>query len=195
MSYTKDQIEKAVKSKGYTWFDSASDYDVNIVGVRNSSTGKKVTNAFDDFMTISFTVGGVWQSYTWPCTTDPGVKGIMEASSNGVARLVPNQYRKSHHVGLHKGQYEALTQVGNLTVYRDTNKDMIFDETKTQTGIFGINIHHAGANSTLVDDWSEGCTVFAKIADFNDFMVICKKAVDIHGNLFTYTLIESKDII
>ena len=38
--YTKKQIEKAVKSKGYIWFEDSKNkgYDVNIVGVRNSET-------------------------------------------------------------------------------------------------------------------------------------------------------------
>ena len=34
--YTKEQIEKAVKSKKYVWFEGAKDFDVNIVGVRNN---------------------------------------------------------------------------------------------------------------------------------------------------------------
>jgi hypothetical protein len=195
MSYTKDQIEKAVKFKNYAWFDSNTDYDLNIVGVRNSSVGKKVTNVFDDFITCSFKINNVWQSFTWSNTTDPGTKGVMEASSNGVARLVPGQYRNSHHIGLHKGQYKALVQLSNVTVYRDNNKDMVFDENRTETGIFGINIHHAGIDSTLVENWSEGCLVFKRIIDFNQFMDICGRASDIHGNHFTLTLIESKDII
>jgi hypothetical protein len=59
MNYTREKIEKAVKEKGYVWFEGAKDYDVNIVGVRNSSTGQKVTNAFDDVITVSFKINGV----------------------------------------------------------------------------------------------------------------------------------------
>ena len=61
--YTRQQIEKAVKSKKYLWFNSNKDYDVNIVGIRTSNTGKKVTNVFDDFLTISFRIDGVWQYF------------------------------------------------------------------------------------------------------------------------------------
>ena len=50
--YTKEQIESAVKSKGYAWFEGAKDYDVNIVGVRNTETGQTVTNVFDDVITV-----------------------------------------------------------------------------------------------------------------------------------------------
>ena len=40
----------------------------------------------------------------------------------------------------------------------------------------------------------EGCQVFKRVKDFETFMSICRKAKDIHGNSFTYTLIESNDI-
>lgn len=195
--YTRQQIEKAVKAKKYLWFNSNKDYDVNIVGIRNSSTGKKVTNVFDDFLTISFRIDGVWQFFIWNATTEPGKKGVMEYhNANGVARLVPNQYRGVWTIDKHQGKYEALCQRnGDVTVYRDANKDLVFDETKTETGIFGINIHKAGRDSTWVENWSEGCQVFKRVKDFDQFMQICKMAAKIHGNHFSYTLIESKDII
>ena len=191
MKHTLEQIRDAIKSKGYLWFNSDTDYDVNIVGVRNITPGDAVTNAFDDVITVSFKDDGKWQFYSWPCTLDPGTKAVKEYHNpNGVARIVPGQYRRSHHIGLHQGKYEALTQQNPVTVYRDANKDMKFDETKTETGIFGINIHKAGTDSTLVDRWSEGCTVFKREIDFNAFMAICKEASKIHGNSFTYTVIE-----
>ena len=61
---------------------------------------------------------------------------------------------------------------------------------------FGINIHRSSptGTSTNVNNWSAGCQVFANINDFNTFMAICTKAKAAHGNNFTYTLIESKDV-
>jgi hypothetical protein len=194
--YTRDQIENAVKSKGYVWFEGAKDYDLNIVGVRNSATGQKVTNAFDDCITVSYKLGGEWKSHCWMATTDPGKKGVMEYhNAAGVARLVEGQYRGSHTLGLHQGKYEALKQQKPVKVYRDADKDLEYDENKIQEGIFGINIHKAGADSTYVENWSEGCQVFKKAAEFEDFMALCRKAAAIHGKSFTYTLIESKDIV
>jgi hypothetical protein len=196
MSYTREQIEAAVKAKGYAWFEGAKDFDVNIVGVRNSATGQKVTNAFDDHLTVSYKEGGEWKFHSWPATTDPGKKGVMEYhNAAGVARLVEGQYRGSHTLGLHQGKYEALKQAKPVKVYRDADKDMEYDENKIQEGIFGINIHKAGADSTYVENWSEGCQVFKKAADFESFMAICRKAAAIHGKSFTYTLIESKDLV
>jgi hypothetical protein len=194
--FTREQIETAVKAKGYKWFTN-DNYDVNIVGIRNAATGKKVTNLFDDWITISFKVDGEWQFYIWNATTEPGKKGMLEGKAvGGVARLVPNQYRSAYQIDKHQGKYDALCQRGaDVTVYRDGNDDLIFDETKLDTGMFGINIHKAGQDSTWVENWSEGCQVFKRVKDFNEFMVICKKAAQIHGNHFTYTLIESGDII
>ncbi len=195
MCYTREQIEAAVKEKGYVWFEGDKDYDVNIVGVRNAATGQKVTNAFDDCITLTYKVGGDWKFHCWMATTDPGKKGVMEYhNAAGVARLVEGQYRGSHGIGLHQGKYEALKQAKNVKVYRDPNRDLTYDETKIAEGVFGINIHKAGADSTYVENWSEGCQVFKRSKDFDEFMAICRKAREIHGNSFTYTLIESSDI-
>ena len=147
--YKKEQIENALKTKGYAWFENG-DYDVNIVGVRNSATGNKVTNAFDDFLTISYKEGGQWKFHIWPATTEPGTKGVKEYhNAAGVARLVEGQYRGSHTIRLHQGKYEALGQAKNVKVYRDANKDMVFDETKITEGLYGINIHKAGAYTLI----------------------------------------------
>ena len=197
MSITREQVETAVKAKKYVWFEDTNNkgYDVKIVGIRNSATGDKVTNLFDDYLTISYKENGEWKFHIWAATTDPGTKGVMQYGNKaGVARLVEGQYRGSHTIRLHQGKYEALGQAKNVKVFRDPNKDMKYDENKIDEGIFGINIHKAGTDSTYVENWSEGCQVFKKSKDFEEFMKICRKARDIHGNSFTYTLIESSDI-
>lgn len=200
--YTREQIEAAVKAKAYVWFDDTANkgYDVNIVGVRNNSpeVGDKVTNLFDDYMTVSYKVGGVWKFASWAITTDPGTKAVKEyRNPNGVARVVPGQYRGMWAVGLHQGKYEAMRQVKPVKVYRDKNKDMTFNETVIEEGIFGINGHRSNptTESAYVENWSEGCQVFKRVKDFNEFMAIMNKSKAIHGNSFTYTLLESTDIV
>lgn len=198
---TRQQIETTVKAKGYKWFENG-DYNVNIVGVRNSETLEEVTNKFDDHMTLSYKIDGEWKFHCYDCTTDPGkywVENIMRES--GVAILKPNQYRGSHKIRLHRGQYEALGQEGPVQVYRDNNKDECYDliEENVEQGLFGINIHRAtkweGKKSSQVDKWSAGCQVIAANDDWEEFMSICRKARDTWGNSFTYTLIESDDLI
>jgi hypothetical protein len=194
--YTREQVESTMKTKGYVYFSSDTDYDLNIIGVRNSSTGNVVTNLFDDILTLSYKLKGVWVYREWAITTDPGKKGVQQFhNSAGVARLVPGQYRRSHEIGLHQGKYEALRQKGEVKVYRDANRDLSYNENKITEGVYGINIHKAMKDTKFVENWSEGCQVFKREQDFNEFMRICKEAAKIHGNLFSYTLLESKDFV
>ena len=200
MRYTREQIQKAVESKGHRWFEGG-DYNLNIVGIRNSDTNGEVTNKFDDTLTVSYSVGGELKFHEFAATTDPGShweKNLL--NKDGVAILVPNQYRGSHEIRKHQGKYEALCQKKNVKVYRDNNKDGKYDmlEENIHEGIFGINIHKAGSRvngSTQIDKWSAGCQVFSKESDFNQLMDLAYKAKDLYGNSFTYTLIESKDVV
>ena len=200
MSFTREQIQTAVQSKGHKFFENG-DYNVNIVGVRNSATDNKVTNKFDDWMTISYKVNGEWNFHCYDCTTDPGQYWVDNLlNPDGVAIVVPGQYRGSHQIGLHQGKYEALRQMKPIKVWRDDNEDNVYDHIADdiQEGIFGINIHKAGSRvegSTQIDKWSAGCQVFSKESDFNEFMDVMYKARNTWSNSFTYTLIESKDIV
>ena len=204
MKYTREQIQQTIEDKGYKYFHDNLNkgYDVNIVGVRNSKTKGRVTNAFDDTLTISYKIDGEWQYHEFNCTTDPGSHWVENLlNEKGVAILKPNQYRGSHKLDFHQGRYLALRQKSDVTVYRDNDRDNNYDlnESKTDTGIFGINIHRAtgrsGGKSIRVDKWSAGCQVIADNDDWHTFLGICQSAREIHGNSFSYTLIESKDIV
>ena len=200
MQFSREQIKEALSSKGYKYFESG-EYNVNIVGVRNSDTANKVTNAFDDTITVSYKVDGVWQYHEFPCTTDPGTHWVENVMNpDGVAILKPGQYSKSHKIRKHQGRYEALGQQNPVAVYRDNNRDDIYNlnQENVQIGIFGINIHRAtkyeGKMSTKIGKWSAGCQVIAANDDWTQFMKIMRKARKAWNNNFTYTLIESKDI-
>lgn len=201
--YTREQIEETMKSKGYKYFTGGGkDYDVNIIGVRNSKTKGRITNAFDDCITVSFMENGEWQFFCFQATTDPGSHWEQNLlNKKGVAILKPGQYRGSHKLRLHQGKYLALGQKEPVKVYRDKNKDGDYDllEESVDEGLFGINIHRAtgksGGKSIRVDKWSAGCQVIADNDDWHCFLDICQSAREIWGNSFTYTLLESKDIV
>jgi|TARA_R110001592_G_scaffold311_3_gene1817 hypothetical protein len=200
--YSLERIKRAMNLRSYKFFENGA-YNVNIIGIRNSATANKVTNKFDDTITISYKDDkGNWIYHEMDCTTDPGTHWVENCINDekGVAILKPGQYPKSHKIRKHQGRYEALGQQNPVTVYRDNNRDDVYNlntET-TDTGLFGINIHratkYAGKKSTQVDKWSAGCQVIASNDDWTKFMKICKKARDTWSNNFTYTLLESKDI-
>ena len=115
---------------------------------------------------------------------------------NGTAIVVPGQYRSAYKRGTHY-TYEALVQRGKnpIKIYRDRDKDEILDMDPDTIieGHFGIIIHKAGTDSSIVHKWSAGCQVFKTSSDFKDFMTLVNRAAKYWGPTFTYTLLEEKD--
>ena len=204
MKHTREKIAEVMASKGYKYFtdDNNKSYDVNIIGIRNDETKGRVTNAFDDLMTISYkNEDGEWQYHEFNCTTDPGTHWVENIlNDRGVAILKPGQYRGSHKLRLHQGKYLALGQKKHMKIYRDANLDGQYDliEESVKDELIGINIHRAtsraGNKSTRVDKWSAGCQVIADNDDWHQFLDVCQIAREIHGNSFSYTLLNSNDI-
>ena len=188
-------FQKILARKGYAFF-TKGEYNLNIIGVRHK--GAKVTNHFDDCLVVIYNTGNeknVKRVFT--CTTLPGKKAMKHPMQvKGTAILKEGQYRGAWKIGYHKGKYKALCQAKPVPVYRDGNKDDKFDlnPISIDRGIFGINIHKAGDNSTLVDGWSYGCQVLAKSLDFNALMRLAERSASIFGNSFTYTLINEEDL-
>ena len=119
-------------------------------------------------------------------------------NAKGTAILAPGQYRGCWELGKHKGQYKALVQKKNIKVYRDNNRNDVYDMLchKTDTGVFGLNIHRSNEyrTSKYVDKYSAGCQVFANPKDFDAFIRLCEKQKQLYGNSFTYTLIDESDV-
>jgi hypothetical protein len=181
----------SLQSKGYVLYDKP--YELNIVGVRSDNTEP---NKFDDLIYAFWkNEAGQWEGKYFSATTDPGTYYLKNPLSNlGTAILKEGQYVDTYEIGKHKGQYDALTQQKPVTVIRDYDRNAIldFNNGREEKGLFGINIHKAGANSTEVNTWSAGCQVFQKSADFNDFMDLARKHKEKYGNKLTYTLLDER---
>lgn len=198
LMYDIKRVKRYFEEVGYKWF-TKGDYNLNIVGIRNTAVGDDVTNSFDDHLILNFNEGGNEKTFIYPITTDPGKHWMNHPlNTNGTAILVPGQYRSSYIIRKHQNKYDAVCQAKPVRVYRDNDKDDEYDfnPTTIQEGIFGINIHRSNpyTESYYIDKWSAGCQVFKKVEDFNEFMDYCYKARSIWGNSFTYTLIESDKI-
>tara|TARA_R110000824_G_scaffold251563_1_gene440205 strand:+ start:1269 stop:2075 length:807 start_codon:yes stop_codon:yes gene_type:complete len=163
---------------------------INIIGVRNSA---QKANSFDDRIYLIWEGSNGWNERSYAATCDPGTYWLEHGRVEGTAILIPGQYVNVYKFDLHGGKYETLCQRGGeVKVWRDSNKDEILDHAgKEIEGYFGINIHHAGTDSKNVDKWSAGCQVFARLADWQEAMEICKQS---NAEWFTYTLIEERDI-
>lgn len=180
-------------SLGFVFRDEGN-YALNIIGVRAASDQP---NTFNDYLLVAFRVFGVEQVLCFPCTTDPGLfYRNNPANVAGTAFVKRGQYPGLWKLGLHQGKYPALVQARKVVVWRDANKDGKFDQAQQQEGLFGINLHRASENnlSTLVDKWSAGCQVMPCPLEFKIFIQLCAKAAELHGNDFTYTLLEEADL-
>ena len=147
-------------------------------------------------MVIFWKYHGHWNNMTAPITTDPGTYWRENPMNvNGTAILKEAQHRGMWKVGLHKGQYPALQQHKKCTVIRDNDGDGTLDfDGAEDHGLFGINHHKAGKDSTQVDKWSAGCQVQPNEAYFLIQMEIFKAAAENWGNSFPYTLIHENDL-
>lgn len=168
-------------------------YQLNIVGLRARST---VPNNFDDEIHVFYTKSdGNWNYHIYPATTDPGTYWLNNPMyEQGTAILAQGQYVDTYALGMHKGKYEALVEVQPVTVIRDYDRNAVldFNNGNKQTGIFGINIHHAESNGTtkFIGKYSAGCQVFQNANDFAEFMALAHQHEKLYGNRFTYTLVD-----
>ena len=191
-------FEALFKKKGYKWF-SKKDYNLNIIGVR-SKAKIRCTNLFDDFIIVDYYCNNVHHRKLYEATTTPGLYYLENPmNTKGTAIMVPGQHLNCYTIGKHKNKYKALVQTKAIKVYRDNNKDDIYDmlpDTIEET-LSGLNIHRTNEyfKSKQIDKWSAGCQVFASPSDFKSFMTLCEKQAELYSNSFTYTLIEEQDLI
>lgn len=195
------QYKEAVIRKGYSFFEKG-DYNLNIIGVRNSSGSAA---KFDDHIALVYKDSGSWVCEVYPITTEPGTSilktPIKEVRHKGTAILVPDQYRGAYRISWHGNKdvgHTALCQRGGkVRVVRDNNRDATPDyHNEEEEGWFGINIHkHRGSSARLnTGGVSAGCQVFQDSKDFYQFMEVCEIASEKWGNSFTYTLLNQEDV-
>ncbi len=191
-----ERLQSAMMKKGYPFY-TRGDYNLNIVGIRSSDIN---SNAFNDVLCVLFYWQGAPILLTFDATTDPGVYWRENPMNvNGTAIVVPDHYRGLWQIGMHQNKYDALVQRREICVYRDADCDhqLSANNVTIERGFFGINCHHASFTGTsqCVDKWSAGCQVVADIYDFNVFMALCHKSADLHGNRFSYTLLQEEDLL
>ncbi len=191
-------FETLFAKKGYSYFVKGF-YNLNIIGVR-SNQKNKITNNYNDYLVLIYktNIGEKRQIYT--ITTLPGATYMKTLKNNkGTAILAPGQYKGVYKLDKHNGKYDALCQRnGPVKVYRDNNKDDIYDYNPNtlENGNFGINIHRSNEfwTRTTIDGYSAGCQVFNDPSQFTSFINLVRKSAKIYGNKFTYTLITEEDI-
>lgn len=182
-----DTVRAAYDRMGYTFYESGN-YNINIFAVR---TNECTSNAFNDVIGLAYKVDGVWVVDKYNATVDPGVVSRTNpVNSCGCAIIVPGQYRGCWRLGMHRNKYPALVQNKPIKLYRDNDRDTELDcnSASIVEELTGINIHHAGADSKQVDNWSAGCMVIANRNDWDKFFNVVLESSKRYGEVFTATL-------
>lgn len=181
-----DLIRDECERLGYAFWPSTKPFDLFLFGVRNRELD---TNAFDDTIGCAYiSAAGVATVERFPATTDPGKRSMEHPTRPaGCATVIPRQNRKLWTKGYHRGTYECLVPVRGavVPVWRG------YDRTKVYFDADGIQLHHAGDDSKVVDGWSAGCQVVQKIADFGRIMWLYDEQVRRLGIRYvSYTLFD-----
>ncbi len=208
MNITTKKIVDALKKNSYPLFTGEN--NITLVGVRSKDTN---SNSFNDALVVLCEVEGKMQSQIFDITTDPGIY-YRENPLNvdGTAVLVPGHYKSCWKLGAHRGQYHALIQAGEMSVYRDNNHDSKIDTKQNaegdkdkgegeekdniDKGLFGINLHRANEHrsSLRVDRWSAGCQVMANPKDFDLVMGMLKDSAKVYGDKYSYSLLNEAEL-
>lgn len=204
-----DRILNAMKKKKYVILTRP--YEVNIVGIRNQYEGQRYSNTFKDDMYLLFKTDNTdkWQIKKYPISTMPGYYNKQEdgktvdikstkqmQARGGLGILKPAQYLDTYKIASWLG-YKAMFTKGQQMCYRDNTTGPIIKYTSTGTGYFGMLVHTGffeDYTSVRVDNWSEGCQVFSKKTDLNDFFKWCEIHKEKYGDGFNYTLMSGKDL-
>jgi hypothetical protein len=198
-----DKIIEIVKSGGGEVYEQKG--YINFCGVRCYETN----DTFNDSLYIYWKDDGDGKFkgvYTDEFTTKPGKKVVLnldgKQNADGAAILKEGWHKDCWHIGKHKGEYKALRQsdgtVATIPVAITRDKTQYGNKGKyelrvltdtTTSGIFGINFHKSGKNSSsYVNGWSAGCQVFKNTSDFNEMLSMADYAASNGQKLFSYFL-------
>ncbi len=135
----------------------------------------------------------------WDATTEPGTYYTdYPINVKGAARIQFEQF-KAWRVGPHRNQPLALRQAKPITVHRDRNRDGFRTNDSLDTGLFGINQHHANnAPRHDIGRWSAGCLVGRTTVGHDQFMeiIMADRRYQLNNNyLFETTIIPGDDLL
>lgn len=212
----QEKLREIIKGKGYNFFDNS----VNLIGER---TNDDFTNTFTDFLHVAYHDYKQNQKrvLTIPQTTKAGTKGnggALNPISTGGLNIKTNQWEYIKGVAvLKEGQYPKtyqfmdsyvgwlyypyFYQAAPVDVYRDGIINYTIDrDSPIHRGLFGINIHRMSNNGVVTQQLnsesvtqSQGCQGAIE-PEFKKILPIIREDVKKFGNIFTYTLINTKDI-
>jgi hypothetical protein len=200
------KIEKLIwfmKSKGYVLFENQ--YELNIVAFRTKDSiitekggieyrvPAEVTNVFDEEIHIFYkNENNNWEHCEYTITTVPGYLPGQKYLPKNVAILRLGQYVEQLRMSNFGGDsnHKCLA-FDSCAIHRNKSIDSYDYDSPTEIGNFPISIHRSSdiAQAEYVYNYSEGSQVFKSLNQFDSFISLCEKQINLAKKpLFTYTL-------
>ena len=124
------------------------------------------------------------------------VKSTSIMQGRGGAGILMNaQYIDIYEISEHSGKPAMKTGGRKQKAYRDKSPGDTIKYTSQNEGNFAMYIHRGYAGGVSVNNWSEGCQVFSKESELQDFFKWCNMHKDKYGNRFNYTLMLERDLV
>jgi len=213
-----------LSKKDSTWQLLSRPYEINTVIIRRQYEGMKYSNQFKDSLYVIFKddkgqwqKGGPYRISSIPglsikdITGSQGTKGALlplkkwKYKSKDDRTLIPRRpylgtlmegfYKDIYQLGSHAGD-RAMKSIGTQRCYRDQNVESdVISYSTTDKGNFGMLIHRGYAGGTNVNNWSEGCIVFADKASLDQYFKFADKHIERgYKKTFNLALILGKNI-
>src|SRR3990167_9241041 len=117
-------------SKGYPWWSAT--YDLNLFGLRVEGD----PDLWNDTLGVAYKdENGNSCIELFLGTTTPGIHYLQKPlNGEGTLVLAPGYHSKIWGPGKHRGQYDALVQIGAIKFWRDNDKDNIIDSGTIESG-------------------------------------------------------------
>ena len=190
-NYLYTMIKEEFDKRGYRFFTEP--YSMNIYAIRNKT---QAPNKFNDILGVAYSNGLTTVQCEFPATVDPGTNWLVNPMDRGgAAAIVPGQYLALWKLGTFKGT-RALIQIRPIKVYRDNNRNEVFDYNPRDIteGMYGIFLHQhfQGIDiASIVGTSSAGCVVPQRLVDWKYFFdVIELQRENGLGDTYTFTLFE-----
>jgi hypothetical protein len=196
-------------------------YEMNIVAIRKQYEGQRYSNTFKDDLYLFYKVDNTdnWEIHKFKISTMPGFYMGVETDSgfkisksgtinvkqskmmlsrgkapnNGMGILMEAQYINIYSIGEHNGS-PAMKTLGQQMFYRDNSPGDAIKYTGRGKGHAGMLLHKGYPGGSSVNNWSEGCNIFAKEAELLKFFNVCGEHKKRYGNKFNYTLMLERDL-
>lgn len=188
---SKNHLKRVLTQKGFPFYENRIPYHLNIVGIKNDVETEGLFT--ETIMVCYIDALGLHQCDYFTALLKP--VDILQLSSRNPKDIIllqeghyPNSFEKRIENGGAK-----LAPIKNIR-YERGKFIPHFSATKgTRAGIpnFRIEGHLGFFSPEIIRVWSNGSQVIEK--GFEIFLYLLEKAIEFHGNTFSYTLLNRSD--